>query len=559
MCTRLFAAVLLVAGFVCRANALTITSPVHNGSWVAGSTGTITWNPGSTAASPSVSLWYSADGGQNFNIPLALHTPNDGSQSFAIPNTPTQNGRIRIETNDSIPIVATGTSNIGILGAPGAVATPVISPGSRFFSVGVNVTLSCATQGAVIYYTTNGNVPRPGTTFTRIYVGAFGVFSTTTVRALAMRQGFVNSAVAVAQFSLVAPSAITPAPVISPAAGVYSGPQTISLSSPAPGALIYYTTNGNVPVPGSSFTMLYSGPFFIPGSTTIRAIAKSAGAANSAVSVGAYTITNPLRAAIPVISPGTQIISAPASVSISSATAGAAIHYTTNGNEPQPGTTFTFLYTGPFTVSATTTIRAMASGSGMVNSPVAVSVLTMQTTQPAATPVIAPGSGTFSAPQMVSITTSTPGATVYYTISGNVPRLGTVFTRVYTGPFEVSGNTTVRAIAIAPGMVQSGVAVSFINVVNLGGTGGRQAVDPDMAAGTGSSLSVFPNPARDRISVAGLSETAELRVFNSLGKEVYRVVPQVSGKAEVDISSWDPGMYFVRSGESACMHRFVKR
>jgi hypothetical protein len=305
--------------------------------------------------------------------------------------------------------------------------------------------------------------------------------------------------------------------------------------------------------------MQYSGPFFIPGNTTVRAIAKSAGAANSAVSVGTYTITNPLQVAIPVISPGSQILAAPAQVSISCATPGAVIHYTTNGNEPQPGTTFTFVYNGPFTVSATTTIRTMAIKSGMVTSPVAVSVVTIQTSQPAATPVITPGTGTFSAPQMVTITNTTPGATIYYTTSGNVPRLGTVFTRVYTGPFQVTGQTTVRAIAIAPGMPQSGVAVSFINVVNLGGSGGRLAVDTEFIHDAGPSFSVFPNPARDRISVSDLSGKGELRVFNSLGREVYRLVQPVSGKAEIDISSWEAGMYFVRGDGSPDVKRFVKR
>ena len=52
------------------------------------------------------------------------------------------------------------------------------------------------------------------------------------------------------------------------------------------------------------------------------------------------------------------IYSAPISVAISSTTPGAQIRYTTNGNDPTP--TSGALYTAPLTISATTTLRAMA-------------------------------------------------------------------------------------------------------------------------------------------------------------------------------------------------------
>ena len=72
-----------------------------------------------------------------------------------------------------------------------SVATPTIS--STQTPNGVSVTLSCATAGATIYYTTNGSTP---TTSSTAYNGAFLLTSSATVKAIAVKSGMNNSAVA---------------------------------------------------------------------------------------------------------------------------------------------------------------------------------------------------------------------------------------------------------------------------------------------------------------------------------------------------------------------------
>jgi hypothetical protein len=64
-------------------------------------------------------------------------------------------------------------------------------------------------------------------------------------------------------------------------------------------------------------------------------------------------------------------------VTITDATAGAAIYYTTNGTTP---TTASTKYTAPIPVSATTTLKAIATDAGHTESPVATAAYTIVAT-----------------------------------------------------------------------------------------------------------------------------------------------------------------------------------
>ena len=75
----------------------------------------------------------------------------------------------------------------------------------------------------------------------------------------------------------------------------------------------------------------------------------------------------------PIITPATGNIYVPTTVSITAGT-GAAIYYTTNGTEPTNAST---PYTEPFTVSATTTVKAIAYETGKNPSTVATATYTM--------------------------------------------------------------------------------------------------------------------------------------------------------------------------------------
>lgn len=79
------------------------------------------------------------------------------------------------------------------------VATPTFSPGGGTYSSAQTVTMSCATAGATIRYTTNGTEPTASSTQ---YTAPITVSSTTTVKAKAFKSGMTDSATASAAYTI---------------------------------------------------------------------------------------------------------------------------------------------------------------------------------------------------------------------------------------------------------------------------------------------------------------------------------------------------------------------
>ena len=88
----------------------------------------------------------------------------------------------------------------------------------------------------------------------------------------------------------------------------------------------------------------------------------------------------------------------------------------------------------------------------------------------AATPLISPSGEAYTNSVTVTLSDTTAGAAIHYTLDGTTPTSGSA---LYTGPFSLTTNALVQAIAIAPGTINSAVAsASFINSAGAGsGTG----------------------------------------------------------------------------------------
>jgi hypothetical protein len=237
-------------------------------------------------------------------------------------------------------------------------------------------------------------------------------------------------------------------PTFLPGSGLFYTPQTVKIATTTPNATIFYTIDGTAP---STAATLYTGPFKVSKSATVKAVVYAPNYLPSAVGEASYVI----GVQTPVIKPEGGTFTKVQMVTITDLTSSATIYYTTNGAAPTDGST---KYTKPIAVDQNETIKAIAYATGYANSAVATAKFTIKL--PAATPLFSMPTNKYPAPISVAITDATKDAAIYYTINGRTP---TTASTKYTKPIMVSENETINAIAIAPGGSESPVAtVSYI-------------------------------------------------------------------------------------------------
>ena len=277
--------------------------------------------------------------------------------------------------------------------------------------------ITTATLLPSIYYTTDGTEPSPsnGT----LYSGPFTLTEQTTVKAIVTKEGYTDSEV----------TTLTIGKVATPTIQQETGTHNVSITTATPGATIYYTIDGTTPTTSST---LYEGASEELGGKPIKAIAVKDNMINSDIGEGEIDV----RCATPAIS----FNNITSTVSITCGTEGSTIHYTIDNSEP---TTTSTAYTGPFSVTSPTTVKAIATHGGLDPSVVAELIIPQ-----VATPTIQNNGN-----NAVSITTATVGATIYYTTDGSTP---TTSSTQYTVPLteNISG-VTIKAIAVKEGMVTS--------------------------------------------------------------------------------------------------------
>jgi hypothetical protein len=332
-------------------------------------------------------------------------------------------------------------------------AAPVFTPAAGSYTASQSVTISDATSGVTIYYTTNGSTP---TTSSTVYSGPITVSATETLQAIAVETGYANSPVATATYTIAA--AALPAPTFSPAPGSYTTAQSVTISDATAGATIYYTTNGTAPTTSST---VYSGPIAVSATETLQAIAVATGYTNSPVATAAYTIAAAALPA-PTFSPAPGTYTSPQSVTISDATAGATIYYTTNGSTP---TTSSTMYSGPITVSATETLQAIAVATGYTNSSVATAGYTIQSGFSIS---LAPTSLSLAAGQSATATvTVDPINGFNQTVAFGCTGLGAGLSCAFSPPSVTTGGTSATAILTVGANMNNSVSGSTQPLISI--------------------------------------------------------------------------------------------
>src|SRR5437762_4197797 len=206
-------------------------------------------------------------------------------------------------------------------------------------------------------------------------------------------------------------------------------------------------------------------PSIVGGNTALVGFTGGTGSLTAVQNVLNWTMSssfNPGVTSTPAFSkPGGTYLGTQ-TISISDSTSGAIILYTLDGTAPATSVGgSTQQYTSAVTVSATETISAIATATGFAPSAVASATYTIESQ--VATPTFQPGPGTYTSAQSVTLSTTTPGATIYYTTNGTAP---TTSSTPYTSAIPVNATETIQAIAAENGFFNSNVA-SGTYTINL--------------------------------------------------------------------------------------------
>jgi hypothetical protein len=239
-------------------------------------------DPSSTTFTTSITVALSAENGANVfyttdgTAPTATSTLYSGTLTF----TSTTTLKAIAKKGSQVSEIGTFTYTQGT--PPDAVtATP---EDGTVFTGSESVSLATTTAGAVIYYTTDGTDP---TTSSTVYGGPITISDSTQIRAMAW-QGGVSSGVTIFSYTL---DGATEPPVANPPSGEeFETTLNIVLSTPTPGATIYYTVDGSTPTTASS---QYIPPLSLVSTTTIKAFATVDGN-DSLVVEFTYTKTGPV-------------------------------------------------------------------------------------------------------------------------------------------------------------------------------------------------------------------------------------------------------------------------
>ena len=235
-------------------------------------------------------------------------------------------------------------------------------------------------------------------------------------------------------------------PVITPVSGTtFDTSLTVTMSCPSEGATIHYTTDGSEPTLESP---VYK-RFRISVKTTIKARAFYENGAGSEVVTAEYALG---RCDDPVISlaDGTVFQHSGQRVSISCGDEGV-LRYTFDGTEP---TAESPVYTGAFTISESTVVKAKVFSDRFFDSQVVTANLTREWVS-VATPVITAAESFTGSKTKVVIACVTEGALVRYTTNGNDPNSHST---KYTGPFYVTAGCTVKAYGVLNDYLNSNIA-----------------------------------------------------------------------------------------------------
>ena len=120
-----------------------------------------------------------------------------------------------------------------------------------------------------------------------------------------------------------------------------------------------------------------------------------------------------------------------------------------------------YLSTGPFTLTATSDVRAVAVKSGYNNSPMGQAIFTLSTSVLTA-PTITPNGGYFDDIVTVSFSSPDDPDEYYYEIDGTTPTTGS--TAYNNTPFQIEQDAVVKVFAVKSGYTDSPISTAIFDL-----------------------------------------------------------------------------------------------
>lgn len=197
----------------------------------------------------------------------------------------------------------------------------------------------------------------------------------------------------------------------------------------------------------------------ISGDFSVKIKLRGSGTTNAQTCIDDFKWTSnvPTIVAAPTISPESCEFAESQEVTITQ-NEGADIYYTTDGNKPTSGS---LKYTAPFTINATTTVRAIAIKNGVESDEAEARIYTKQApANKVNTPIFDEASGDFEIEKLIILSCSTEGAKIYYNI--NEESNPTSASTLYNADegITITETSTIKTIAIKEGLDDSEIATA---------------------------------------------------------------------------------------------------
>lgn len=463
--------------------------------------GTVTADP--TSAVEDATITVTATPAENYELATLTYTYNETTVN------------IDQATMQFVMPAANVTVNATFSLIP-AVATPTFTPEGGEYTEAQSVTIACTTEGATIYYTLDGTDP---TTESTVYTAAFELSETTTVKALAAKEGMLNSEIVSATYTI---NIVPPTPTLTfnklashndvTDTGVYmivdvAGGYAMTSANGTGGApSAVAVTIENDAITGQIDEALQWNIKAVEGGYTINPInaetflyttntnngvrvgtndnkvwelditdnANYHGFKNVATSryIGVYnnqdwrtytTIHNNIKnTQMEIFVLGEAPVHTYYTVSVADSIANGTV--TAAPASAEAGDTITVtaqpalgyeLATLTYTYGTTTSNINMETMKFVMPASDVTVNATFTELAAVATPTFTPAAGSYISVQLASIACATEGATIYYTLDGTDP---TTESAVYAEAFTVSTTTTVKAFAVKEGMNNSAIA-----------------------------------------------------------------------------------------------------